>query len=474
MSTEYKKIIDDAKIREELTKPIDTSAEAVHAVLEKASKLKGIDYQDVLTLLRVEDEELTQEIFRTANFVKEAIYGNRLVLFAPMYISNLCNNECTYCAFRKDNTKLIRRSLEQHEIKHETEQLIAQGHKRMLLVAGEAYGKKGLDYVLESIKTVYATKTDKGNIRRINVNIAPLTVEEFKKLYAHDIGTYQLFQETYHRDTYESVHVKGPKSNYDFRLQAIDRAFEAGFDDVGIGVLFGLYDWKYEILALLQHINHLESTFGLGPHTISVPRLEPAHESDISEQPPFAVSDEDFKKIISVLRLAVPYTGIILSTRENAQMRRDAFSLGISQISAGSKTNPGGYEGEEGTFEEEAEEGMAGQFSLGDERPMLDVLKDVVDADHVPSFCTGCYRRGRVGADFMDLAKPGLIKDHCLPNGLLTFEEYLQDFADKDLKEDGEKLIQKMVDNDIAKEKTKKLTKQYLQDIKDGERDIYF
>ncbi len=467
MTDKHQQIIDDKKIREELVNPIDTSPEAVHAILEKASKLKGIDYQDVLTLLRVEDETLTQEIFNTANFVKEEIYGNRLVLFAPMYISNLCNNECTYCAFRKDNTKLVRRSLNQDEVRHETEQFIAQGHKRMLLVAGEAYGKQGLEYVLESIKTVYSVKTPKGNIRRINVNIAPLTVEEFKKLHEYDIGTYQLFQETYHQETYEKVHVKGPKSKYHFRLEAIDRAFEAGFDDVGIGVLFGLYDWKYEILALLQHIAHLENKFGIGPHTISVPRLEPAHESEISEQPPYAVSDEDFKKIIAVLRLAVPYTGIILSTRENAQMRRDAFTLGVSQISAGSKTNPGGYEDED-------EEGMESQFSLGDERPMMDVLKDVVAADHVPSFCTGCYRRGRVGADFMDLAKPGLIKDHCLPNGLLTFEEYLQDFADPDLKETGEALIQKMVKNDIRKEKTQKLTEKYLEDIKQGERDIYF
>ncbi len=467
MPDKQQQIIDDKKIREELVNPIDTSPETVHTILEKASKLKGIDYHDVLTLLRVEDDKLTQEIFNTANFVKEEIYGNRLVLFAPMYISNLCNNECTYCAFRKDNDKLVRRSLNQDEVRDETEQFIAQGHKRMLLVAGEAYGKQGLEYVLESIKTVYSVKTPKGNIRRINVNIAPLTVEEFKKLHEYDIGTYQLFQETYHQETYEKVHIKGPKSKYHFRLEAIDRAFEAGFDDVGIGVLFGLYDWKYEILALLQHINHLENKFGIGPHTISVPRLEPAHESAISEQPPYAVSDEDFKKIIAVLRLAVPYTGIILSTRENAQMRRDAFTLGVSQISAGSKTNPGGYE-------EEDKEGMESQFSLGDERPMMDVLKDVVAADHVPSFCTGCYRRGRVGADFMDLAKPGLIKDHCLPNGLLTFEEYLQDFADADLKETGEALIQKMVKNDIRKEKTQKLTEKYLEDIKQGERDIYF
>ncbi|MFH1223525.1 MAG: [FeFe] hydrogenase H-cluster radical SAM maturase HydG [Pseudomonadota bacterium] len=315
-------------------------------ILQKAKELKGISDNDVTTLFNTTDPNSVQQIFDTAKFVKEQIYGNRLVLFAPLYISNMCNNECLYCAFRNTNSELVRRALGQDEIKKETEILIGQGHKRVLMVAGESYGKEGLDYILKSIDTIYSVKTPKGNIRRVNVNIAPLSVEEFKILGQHKIGTYQIFQETYHPETYKKLHLKGPKSNYQYRLETIDRAFTAGIKDVGIGILFGLYDWKYEILALLQHIKHLEKEFGIGPHTISVPRIEPACGSDLSYNPPYPVSDDDFKKIIAVLRLAVPYTGIILSTRENKETRRASFELGVSQISAGSKTNPGGYKEE--------------------------------------------------------------------------------------------------------------------------------
>jgi len=466
--------IDDKSILQELGSSLDPSRAAVAEILSKAKELKGISYHDVLTLLNVTDPELTQEIFNTAKYVKEEIYGNRLVIFAPLYISNLCNNECLYCAFRSANSKLVRRELNQEEIAKETEILINQGHKRILMVAGESYGREGLDYVLNSIETIYKTKTEKGNIRRVNVNIAPLSVEEFKRLNKHKIGTYQLFQETYHRDTYKKLHIKGPKSNYEYRVEVIDRAFTAGIKDVGIGVLFGLYDWKYEILALLQHIKHLEKNFGIGPHTISIPRIEPALGSDVSYSPPYAVEDKDFKKIIAVLRLAVPYTGMILSTRENKETRRAAFELGISQISAGSRTNPGGYTESLEECVKEHEVGTEAQFSLGDARPMMEVIKDVVDAKHIPSFCTGCYRLGRVGADFMDLAKPGLIKQHCLPNAMLTFAEYLYDFADIDLKNKGFSLINEMLQKDISDNKIKERTQKALDEIKAGKRDLYF
>ena len=466
--------IDDNKIRKEIDGSVDVSKASVHEILAKAKELKGLNYHDVITLLNIKDHELTSELFDTARYVKEKIYGNRLVLFAPLYISNLCNNECLYCAFRSANSKLVRKALNQDEIKKETEILINQGHKRVLMVAGESYGREGLDYVLRSIESIYNVKTEKGNIRRVNVNVAPLSIEEFKQLKEHKIGTYQIFQETYHRDTYKQLHLKGPKANYEYRLDVVDRAFSAGIEDVGVGILFGLYDWKYEILALLQHIKHLEKEFGVGPHTISVPRIEPALGSDVSYHPPYLVSDDDFKRIIAILRLAVPYTGIILSTREDQKTRRTALELGISQISAGSRTNPGGYTESLEEIPGEREVGTEAQFSLGDTRSLMEVIKDIVSADHVPSFCTGCYRLGRVGADFMDLAKPGLIKQHCLPNAMLTFAEYLYDFADDELKQNGFALINKMLQKEIPNEQVKQRTIKALDEIKNGKRDLYF
>ncbi|MCD4656083.1 MAG: [FeFe] hydrogenase H-cluster radical SAM maturase HydG [Planctomycetes bacterium] len=460
-------IINEKKILSELKAPLDVSRVHVEEVLLKARELKGIDYNDVLTLLKVEDSELLAEVYKTANWLKNEIYGNRLVLFAPLYISNLCNNECLYCAFRAKNKELARKVLTQDEIVEETKALLEQGHKRVLLVAGESYPKEGLDFVFKAIDSVYSARVGTNNIRRINVNIAPLNVEEFKLLKSKNIGTYQLFQETYHLDTYNNLHVGGPKSDYNFRLETVDRAFEAGFDDLGIGILFGLYDWRYEILALLSHIKHLENKFGVGPHTISVPRIEPALNSEVSYNPPYVVNDEDFKKIIAVLRIAVPYTGIILSTRETSATRKFAFDLGISQISAGSRTNPGGYN------EEDVSNGMEEQFSLGDTRPLLEVIKDVVDSKYIPSFCTGCYRLGRVGKDFMDLAKPGLIKEHCLPNAMFTFAEYLHDFADVELKKSGFELIENMIQNDISNIKLRQNVIEKLHEIELGKRDIY-
>ncbi|MCX8043852.1 MAG: [FeFe] hydrogenase H-cluster radical SAM maturase HydG [Desulfobacterota bacterium] len=440
------------------------SPQQVRDILAKARELRGIDADEVLVLCRVVDNDLLEELFSTARFVKQQIYGNRLVLFAPLYVSNLCANECLYCAFRKSNTLVRRKALSQEEIARETEVLLHQGHKRILLVAGEAYPAEGISYIFRSIETIYKVTIPRARIRRINVNIAPLSVEEFRELHACKIGTYQLFQETYHEPTYRKLHPRGPKADYEYRLTAMDRAFTAGFDDVGIGILFGLYDWRYEVLALLSHIEHLEKTFGIGPHTISVPRLEPAEGAPLSMCPPFPVSDDAFKKIIAILRLAVPYTGIILSTRETPSMRRESLSLGVSQISAGSRTNPGGY----------SSTSSSEQFSLGDTRPLLEVIKDIVAQGYIPSFCTACYRLGRVGKDFMELAKPGLIKKHCLPNAIFTFAEYLEDFADNDLKNRGNTLIDTMITMDIDTDPLRSKVRENLQKIAAGERDLYF
>lgn len=460
-------IIDDAKITGELARGEGHASDPprIRDILAKARGLAGIDRGEALALLRITDPGLARELYETARFVKNEIYGNRLVLFAPLYISNLCANECLYCAFRRSNRAIRRRALSQEDIARETEALLEQGHKRVLLVAGEAYPREGLAYIFQSIETVYGVSTPRGGVRRINVNIAPLTVDEFRELGRCGIGTYQLFQETYHRETYGRLHTAGLKADYDYRIEAMDRAFQGGLNDLGIGILFGLHDWRYEVLALLDHIAHLENTFGVGPHTISVPRLEPAAGSDISTRPPCPISDDDFRKIIAVLRVAVPYTGIILSTRESAAMRREAFDLGVSQISAGSRTNPGGYTQED----EDAGE----QFSLGDTRPLMAVIRDIVAQGHIPSFCTGCYRLGRVGKDFMDMAKPGLIKRHCLPNAMFTFAEYLHDFADDELKQSGFALIERMLEHDMPSGGLRDTARDNLRRIASGERDIY-
>jgi 2-iminoacetate synthase len=414
--------IDETAIQATLESIHHPDSGRIRAILEKGLRMKGLDLKEVAALSSISDPELLGELFAAARRVKDEIYGKRLVIFAPLYISNLCANECLYCAFRARNTQIKRRALTQVEIAEETRILISQGHKRVLLVAGESYPREGFSYVLKSIETVYGVRGEgAGEIRRVNVNVAPLTAEEFKLLKAARIGTYQLFQETYHRNTYKAVHLAGKKADYDWRVTAPDRAMKTGINDIGIGVLFGLCDWRFEILALMQHIRHLEKEFGVGPHTVSVPRLEPAAGSDTANHPPKPVSDVDFRKIVAILRLAVPYTGIIMSTRETASLRRETFALGVSQISAGSRTNPGGY----GDGEQEDRS----QFSLGDHRDLDEVVRDVAELGYIPSFCTGCYRLGRTGADFMDLAKPGDIKHHCDPNALSTFEEYLLDYG---------------------------------------------
>lgn len=456
--------IQDSVIEQTLSHAVRKDRAAVEDVISKALEMKGLDLPDIAVLSTISDPELLAKLFDTAKKVKETIYGRRLVLFAPLYISNLCSNECLYCAFRARNKEIKRRALTQPEIYREVEELVKQGHKRVLLVAGESYPKEGFSYVLKSIETIYSVKVGPGEIRRVNVNVAPLTLEEFKQLKAAKIGTYQLFQETYHRQTYKSVHLGGKKVDYDWRVSAMDRAMEAGIDDVGIGVLFGLCDWRYELLALMQHIHHLEAKFGVGPHTISVPRLEPATGSDMASHPPKPVEDIEFRKIVAILRLAVPYTGIIMSTRENPNMRRETFALGVSQISAGSRTNPGGYVEGKDVLDE-------AQFSLGDHRGLDEVIRDITELGYIPSFCTGCYRLGRTGQDFMDMAKPGLIKEHCDPNALSTFLEYLQDYASEATKQAGLKLIEKTLNS--MDDKPRMRSTKMLEAVRSGKRDVY-
>jgi len=456
--------IDEVLIRAQLETAARTEAAAVRDVLAKARSLGGLDPAEVAILLHSRDRALDEEIFETARQVKLEIYGKRLVLFAPLYVTNSCVNECLYCAFRSSNDALHRRTLNQREIAREVRELLRAGHKRVLLVASEPAGKGWLDYVVRSIGTIYETRLGAAAIRRINVNVAPLSVAGFRELKACGIGTYQLFQETYHRPTYAQQHLGGPKTDFDWHLGAMDRAMAGGIDDVGIGVLFGLYDHRFEVLAMMQHVRHLEREFGVGPHTISVPRIEPAHGSPVASRPPAPVSDEEFKRIVAVIRLAVPYTGIIMSTRETARMRSESFSLGVSQISAGSRTDPGGYSDE---ADDEA------QFSLGDRRSLCQVIRDVVRLGYLPSFCTACYRLGRTGGDFMDLAKPGLIKSYCLPNAILTFEEYLSDHADMATRAEGRLALVRHL-NEVETSRRRSQTERRLTRVKAGERDICF
>ena len=454
--------IDEGAIDEALHAAATKDAGRVREILAKARELNGLAMDEVAVLSSVSDPKLLGELFGAARDAKDAIYGARLVLFAPLYVSNLCTNDCLYCAFRVKNKELKRRALTQDEIRREVEILVDQGHKRVLLVAGESCPKQGFQYVLDSIATIYDVKRGNGEIRRVNVNVAPLSVDEFRALKGTGIGTYQLFQETYHRETYRRMHVSGKKKDFDWRVTGMHRAMEAGIDDVGIGVLFGLADWRFEVLALMQHIRELERSYGVGPHTLSMPRLEPASGSDIAEEPPMPVGDVDFRKLVAILRLAVPYTGMIMSTRETPNLRRETFALGISQISAGSRTNPGGY-AEDEHFDE-------AQFQLGDHRSLDEVIRDVAELGYVPSFCTACYRLGRTGMDFMDLAKPGDIKHHCDPNALSTFLEYLLDYGSGETRAIGEGLITlKTTEMDDVR---RAHTETMLARVRGGDRDV--
>jgi 2-iminoacetate synthase len=462
-----KDFIDDTKIEKLLAQAENPAPERVREIIAKARELKGLTPEEVAVLLQTEDDELIGMIFEAAHKVKEDIYGNRLVLFAPLYIANLCANNCLYCGFRRDNKELNRVALSMDQITKEVQVLEREGHKRLLMLCGEHPTRSSLEYFMEAIETAYATKTENGGeIRRINVEIAPLKADEFKMLKGTGIGTYVLFQETYHHETYRQMHPSGPKKDFAWRLTAMHRAQEGGINDVGIGALFGLYDYKFEVLGLLLHALQLEKDCGVGPHTISIPRLEPAFNAPAAIKPPHPVSDHDFKKLVAIIRLAVPYTGMILSTRESAALRSEVFALGISQISAGSRTNPGGYQ------EDSSEAFRAAQFNLGDTRTLDEVILDISTHGHIPSFCTACYRLGRTGKDFMDLAKPGLIQNFCQTNALFTFKEYLMDYAGPETCAAGEELIVKTLDEKI-KPKMKKSVTDKLRQIQDGKRDVY-
>jgi len=463
--TEY--IIPAEEIEGLLERTKGVSAKKVEAIIQKAEGLTGLTPEETAVLLHCENREVLDSLYQTAKRVKEAIYGNRLVLFAPLYLTNTCINNCLYCGFRRDNLDLERRVLSEEEIRSEAETLIRDGHKRVLVVAGESPRECGIDYLERAIKTIYSTKIAHGEIRRINVNVAPLHIGEFRRLKAAGIGTYQLFQETYHLPTYQKVHPSGPKRDYHNRLTALDRAMEAGIDDVGMGVLFGLYDYRFEVLAMLYHAQYLERKFGVGPHTVSVPRIEPAAHAPISVNPPHAVTDVNFMKLIAVLRLAIPYTGIILSTRENAGLRDRLFHIGVSQISASSRTSPGGYtQGEDTSVSD-------GQFTVGDRRTTTEVIRDISQDGFSPSFCTACYRVGRTGQEFMDHAKPGHIQKFCLPNSILSFKEYLLDYGEEELRKIGESLIEKQTAA-IEDDHLRKATLKKLQEIEMGKRDLYF
>ncbi|MGL4475329.1 MAG: [FeFe] hydrogenase H-cluster radical SAM maturase HydG [Shewanella sp.] len=458
--------IQEDKIWELLNTNTAPSQAQVQAVLTKARLCEGLTLEDTAVLLQNQDCELEQQMFAIARDIKNTIYGNRIVLFAPLYVSNHCANACSYCGFNADNHELKRKTLQQDEIVKEVEVLEAMGHKRILAVYGE-HPRNNVNAIVDSIATMYSVKHgDSGEIRRINVNCAPMDTSDFAILKTAAIGTYQCFQETYHRPTYETVHTKGKKKDYLYRLYAMHRAMEAGIDDVGIGALFGLYDHKFELLALLAHAKQLELDCGVGPHTISFPRIEPAHGSSLSEKPPFEVDDECFKRIVAITRLAVPYTGLIMSTRESAELRRELLSLGVSQISAGSKTSPGGYQASQDDQQDSE------QFSLGDHRAMDDIIYELVtESDAIPSFCTGCYRKGRTGDHFMGLAKQQFIGKFCQPNALITFREYLNDYASEKTREAGNQLIERELDK-LSPSRRRNIS-QCLTMTDEGKRDIY-
>ncbi len=455
--------INDKRILDLLEGGQATTKEDIQAIIAKAKTCVGLSLEEVAALLQFEDDSLLEELFACANHIKNTIYGDRIVMFAPLYISNYCVNGCTYCGYKHSN-EIPRRRLTDAEIANEALQIEAMGHKRIALEAGEDPKNCDLDFVLHAMDVIYKTKSENnGAIRRINVNVAATTVEDYKRLKAADIGTYILFQETYHLETYKNFHPNGPKSNYLYHLTAMDRAMEGGIDDVGVGALFGLYDYKYEVLGLMMHKEHLEEAFGVGPHTISVPRIKKAENVAVSEYP-HALSDDDFRRLVAILRLAVPYTGIILSTREEAAMREELIDVGVSQLSAGSKTDVGGYT---------EDDKMASQFELSDERPQHEVIEALLKKGRLPSYCTACYRAGRTGDRFMQVAKSGQIHNLCQPNALLTLKEYLEDYADADLKALGEAAIKEHIEK-IPNEKMKANTIDRLEKIADGERDLFF
>ena len=453
--------IDKEYIENTLKMAKEAKENDIENILDRAERLEGLTHREVATLLMTEDEKHLKRIYEIAGQIKDKIYGNRVVMFAPLYVSDYCVNKCKYCGYKCDND-FERRKLTMDEIRQEVAILEKMGHKRLALEAGEDPVNCDIDYIIDCIKTIYDMKLDNGEIRRVNVNIAATTVENYKKLNEVGIGTYILFQETYHQPTYEEVHMAGPKKNYEYHLTAFDRAIEAGIEDVGAGVLFGLYEPYFEVLGLMIHNEYLEKTYGFGFHTISVPRLRAAEGNDMSEYK-YLVDDDVFKKLVAIIRLAVPYTGMIISTRETEEMRRELINMGISQISAGSTVEVGGYT---------AREQSKAQFQVTDNRPAMDIISWLMKDGLVPSFCTACYRQGRTGDRFMQLAKSGNIKNVCHPNALMTLCEYMMDFGDDEFKMQAERLIENEIPK-IQNEKIRDLVIENIEKIKSGERDLY-
>ncbi len=477
-SLKAEEFIDDAEVLATLKYAEENkhNRELIESILEKAAPKKtgrgtecaGLTHREASVLLACDIPEMTEKMYKLANDIKQAFYGNRIVMFAPLYLSNYCVNQCVYCPYHYQNKHIPRKKLTQEEVKNEVIALQDMGHKRLAIEAGEDPVNNPIEYILECIKTIYSIKHKNGAIRRVNVNIAATTVENYKKLHDAGIGTYILFQETYHKESYEKLHPAGPKHNYAYHTEAMDRAMEGGIDDVGLGVLFGLEMYRYEFAALLMHAEHLEAVHGVGPHTISVPRLKRADDINPDEFDN-GIDDDIFAKIIACIRIAVPYTGMIISTRESEQCRNKVLDLGISQISGGSRTSVGGYAGYDANERPHDTE----QFDVSDQRSLDEVVKWLMDLGYIPSFCTACYREGRTGDRFMSLCKTGQILNCCHPNALMTLKEFLEDYASPATKEIGEKLIAEELEK-IPNEKARALAKDYIENIHLGKRDFRF
>ena len=477
-SLKAEEFIDDAEVLAtlEYAEQNKHNRELIESILEKAAPKKtgrgtecaGLTHREASVLLACDIPEMTEKMYKLANDIKQAFYGNRIVMFAPLYLSNYCVNQCVYCPYHYQNKHIPRKKLTQEEVKNEVIALQDMGHKRLAIEAGEDPVNNPIEYILECIKTIYSIKHKNGAIRRVNVNIAATTVENYQKLHDAGIGTYILFQETYHKESYEALHPAGPKHNYAYHTEAMDRAMEGGIDDVGLGVLFGLEMYKYEFAALLMHAEHLEAVHGVGPHTISVPRLKRADDINPDEFDN-GIDDDTFAKIIACIRIAVPYTGMIISTRESEQCRNKVLDLGISQISGGSRTSVGGYAG----YEADERPHDTEQFDVSDQRSLDEVVKWLMDLGYIPSFCTACYREGRTGDRFMSLCKTGQILNCCHPNALMTLKEFLEDYASPETKAIGEKLIAEELEK-IPNEKARALAKDYIENIHLGKRDFRF
>lgn len=469
---EYDKLdhdfIDEDKIWAQLNKWENPSKSDVRQVLKKAEQCVRLEPEETAILIQNQDESMTQEMYELAHQLKEEVYGDRIVFFAPLYISDECANNCKYCGFRSSNTAIKRKTLSMEEIAQEVRIMIEEGQKRTILVFGES-PKTEIDYICDAIRTVYSTKTEHGEIRRSNINCAPLRVGELKRLKEVGIGTFQVFQETYHRPTYREVHPEGTiKGHYRWRLYSMDRAQEAKVDDNGIGVLFGLYDWRFEVMGLLYHTIHLEETFnGVGPHTISFPRITPATSTPFSEQPEYAVSDSDFKKLVAILRLSVPYTGMICTAREPASVRREVIPLGVSQIDAGTRIGVGAYM----KSKKANELPDAEQFSIADSRTLDNVVEQICDMNCIPSFCTACYRAGRTGEEFMKVAKSRFVHNFCIPNAIFTLKEYLLDYASEETRRKGDTVLAQHVEQ-FRREPIYSKIQEKLKRLESGERDL--